>query len=98
MRAAEDGLRGLDSVREFRPDLALIDIGLPGIDGYEVARRLRADPDTRHIKLVALTGYGLAEDLARVMAAGFDRHLVKPVGIEQLMETIGSCMQERVKL
>ena len=98
VRAAEDGLRGLDAVREFRPDLALVDIGLPGIDGYEVARRLRADPDTRHIKLVALTGYGLAEDLARVMAAGFDRHLVKPVGIEQLMETIGSCMQERVKL
>ena len=98
VRAAEDGLRGLDAVREFRPDLALIDIGLPGIDGYEVARRLRADPDTRHIKLIALTGYGLAEDLARVMAAGFDRHLVKPVGIEQLMETIASCMREPLKL
>ena len=98
VRAAEDGLRGLDAVREFRPDLALVDIGLPGIDGYEVARRLRADPDTRHIRLVALTGYGLAEDLARVMAAGFDRHLVKPVGIEQLMETIASCMQEPLKL
>ena len=98
VRAAEDGLRGLDAVREFRPDLALVDIGLPGIDGYEVARRLRADPDTRHIKLVALTGYGLAEDLARVMAAGFDRHLVKPVGIEQLMETIASCMREPLKL
>ena len=98
VRAAEDGLRGLDAVREFRPDLALVDIGLPGIDGYEVARRLRADPDTRHIKLIALTGYGLAEDLARVMAAGFDRHLVKPVGIEQLMETISSCMREPLKL
>jgi len=98
VRAAEDGLRGLDAVREFRPDLALVDIGLPGIDGYEVARRLRADPDTRHIRLVALTGYGLAEDLARVMAAGFDRHLVKPVGIQQLMETIASCMQEPLKL
>ena len=98
VRAAEDGLRGLDAVREFRPDLALVDIGLPGIDGYEVARRLRADPDTRHIKLVALTGYGLAEDLARVMAAGFDRHLVKPVGIEQLMETIASCMREPLNL
>ncbi|MPQ55410.1 response regulator [Duganella sp. FT27W] len=98
VRAAEDGLRGLDAVREFRPDLALVDIGLPGIDGYEVARRLRADPDTRHIKLIALTGYGLAEDLARVMAAGFDRHLVKPVGIEQLMETIASCMREPLKL
>ncbi|KQQ36203.1 histidine kinase [Duganella sp. Leaf126] len=95
--AAEDGLRGLDAVRARRPDLALVDIGLPGIDGYEVARRLRADPDTRHIKLIALTGYGLAEDLARVMAAGFDRHLVKPVGIEQLMESIASCMREPAK-
>lgn len=98
VRAAEDGLRGLDAVRALHPDLALVDIGLPGIDGYEVARRLRADPATRHIKLIALTGYGLADDLARVMAAGFDRHLVKPVGIEQLMEAIASCMQEPVKL
>ncbi|MET0320784.1 MAG: response regulator, partial [Duganella sp.] len=94
VRAAEDGLRGLDAVREFRPDLALVDIGLPGIDGYEVARRLRADPATRHIKLIALTGYGLADDLKRVMDAGFDRHLVKPVDIEQLMEVIGTCAQE----
>ncbi|MDR7051322.1 signal transduction histidine kinase [Duganella sp. 3397] len=98
VRAAADGLRGLDAVREFCPDLALVDIGLPGIDGYEVARRLRADPATRHIKLIALTGYGLADDLARVMAAGFDRHLVKPVGIEQLMDAIESSMQEPVKL
>lgn len=98
VRAAEDGLRGLDAAREFRPDLALVDIGLPGIDGYEVARRLRADPATRHIKLIALTGYGLAEDLKRVMDAGFDRHLVKPVNIEQLMEEISTCAQEPAKL
>jgi signal transduction histidine kinase len=98
VRAAEDGLRGLDAVREFRPDLALVDIGLPGIDGYEVARRLRADPDTHHIKLIALTGYGLAEDLQRVMEAGFDRHLVKPVSIEQLMQAITTCVQEPEKL
>ena len=98
VRAAEDGLRGLDAAREFRPDLALVDIGLPDIDGYEVARRLRADPATRHIKLIALTGYGLAEDLKRVMDAGFDRHLVKPVNIEQLMEEISTCAQEPAKL
>jgi signal transduction histidine kinase len=96
--AAEDGLRGLDAVRALRPDLALVDIGLPGIDGYEVARRLRADPDTHHIKLIALTGYGLAEDLQRVMEAGFDRHLVKPVSIEQLMEAITTCVKEPEKL
>ena len=94
---AEDGLRGLEVAARFRPDLALVDIGLPGIDGYEVARRLRADPATRDIKLIALTGYGLAEDLRRVLDAGFDRHLVKPVDIDHLMEVIGSCTELPVK-
>jgi CheY-like chemotaxis protein len=72
------------------PDVALVDIGLPGIDGYEVARRLRKDEATRHIKLIALTGYGLADDQKRVMDAGFDLHLVKPVDINHLLEAIGS--------
>jgi signal transduction histidine kinase len=94
---AEDGLRGLEAAARFRPDLALVDIGLPGIDGYEVARRLRADPATRDIKLIALTGYGMAEDLRRVLDAGFDRHLVKPVDIDHLMEVIGSCTELPVK-
>lgn len=95
--AAADGLLGLSAAQAGQPDLALVDIGLPGIDGYEVARRLRADPATRDIKLIALTGYGLAEDLRRVMEAGFDRHLVKPVDIEQLMEVIGSCAPVAVR-
>ncbi|MYM34310.1 response regulator [Duganella sp. FT94W] len=95
--AAADGLLGLSAAQTGQPDLALVDIGLPGIDGYEVARRLRADPATRDIKLIALTGYGLAEDLRRVMEAGFDRHLVKPVDIEQLMEVIGSCAPVAVR-
>nr|WP_202413851.1 response regulator [Duganella sp. CY15W] len=95
--AAADGLLGLEAAVSYQPDLALVDIGLPGIDGYEVARRLRADPATRDIKLIALTGYGLAEDLRRVMEAGFDRHLVKPVDIDQLMEVIDSCAQVPVK-
>ena len=94
---AEDGLRGLEVAARFLPDLALVDIGLPGIDGYEVARRLRADPATRDIKLIALTGYGQAEDLRRVLDAGFDRHLVKPVDIDHLMEVIGSCAKLPVK-
>ena len=81
------------AAQQLLPDLALVDIGLPGIDGYEVARRLRADPATRDIKLIALTGYGLAEDLLRVMDAGFDRHLVKPVDIAQLMAAIDHCAQ-----
>jgi signal transduction histidine kinase len=97
VEAAADGLLGLSAALSYQPDLALVDIGLPGIDGYEVARRLRADPATREIKLIALTGYGLAEDLRRVMEAGFDRHLVKPVDIDQLMEVIDTCARVPVR-
>jgi signal transduction histidine kinase len=97
VQSAADGLLGVAAAQHSQPDLALVDIGLPGIDGYEVARRLRADPATRDIKLIALTGYGLADDLRRVMDAGFDRHLVKPVDIDQLMEAIDSCAQVPVK-
>ncbi|CAN7403900.1 response regulator [Pseudoduganella sp. LjRoot289] len=91
VRHAADGLQGLEVASAFRPDLALVDIGLPGIDGYEVARRLRASADTCGMKLIALTGYGLAEDQRRVLEAGFDMHLVKPVDIDHLMKAIGSC-------
>jgi signal transduction histidine kinase len=87
---AADGPAGLQLAARFLPGLALVDIGLPGIDGYEVARRLRADPATRAMKLIALTGYGLAEDRRRVLEAGFDLHLVKPVDIEQLVQAIGA--------
>ena len=89
---AGDGVQGVEMAFAEAPDVALVDIGLPGIDGYEVARRLRKDPATRGIKLIALTGYGLAEDQRRVLEAGFDLHLVKPVGIDKLLEAIGSCM------
>jgi signal transduction histidine kinase len=88
---AADGLQGLQAAASEHPDIALVDIGLPGIDGYEVARRMRANPDTHHIKLIALTGYGLAEDQRRVLDAGFDLHLVKPVDVEHLLKAIGNC-------
>lgn len=88
---AADGLQGVQMAFAHRPDVALVDIGLPGIDGYEVARRLRKHDDTRHIKLIALTGYGLAEDQRRVLDAGFDMHLVKPVDINHLLEAITQC-------
>ena len=87
---AADGVQGVEMASANTPDVALVDIGLPGIDGYEVARRLRKDPVTRGVKLIALTGYGLEEDQRRVLEAGFDLHLVKPVGIDQLLEAIGS--------
>ncbi len=77
--AAADGAQGYEIIERERPDVALVDLGLPGIDGYEVARRVRRDLADRPIRLVALTGYGRAEDRAAVSAAGFDEHLVKPV-------------------
>jgi signal transduction histidine kinase len=89
VRQAADGVQGVQTAHAAAPDVALVDIGLPGIDGYEVARRLRSDAGTRRIKLIALTGYGLADDQKRVMEAGFDVHLVKPVDINQLLDAIG---------
>jgi CheY-like chemotaxis protein len=78
----------LASVREFVPDVVLLDIGLPELDGYEVARRIRSDPSVGSVKLVALTGYGQAEDKQRARAAGFDDHLVKPVEMRALYDTL----------
>ena len=85
---AADGLQGVSQAQACMPDAALVDIGLPGIDGYEVARRLRADPATRGIRLIAVTGYGLPDDQRRVLEAGFDQHLVKPVMIGRLLEAL----------
>ena len=84
-----DGLDGVQQALAQLPKVALVDIGLPGIDGYEVARRLRANPQTQAMRLIALTGYGLAEDQRRVLEAGFDMHLVKPVDIAQLLGALG---------
>ncbi len=84
-----DGLDGVALATAHLPNVALVDIGLPGIDGYEVARRLRANPATGAMRLIALTGYGLAEDQRRVLEAGFDMHLVKPVDIAQLLGALG---------
>jgi two-component system, chemotaxis family, CheB/CheR fusion protein len=77
--AAMDGEGGCDAIVTHKPDVALIDIGLPGIDGYEVARRVRRDAACQSVRLIALTGYGQSSDIANAMAAGFDAHLVKPV-------------------
>ena len=86
---AADGLAGVESALTIAPDLALVDIGLPGLDGYEVARRLRRHPIGQRLRLVALTGYGLPEDRQRAMEAGFDQHLVKPVDPAQLAALLG---------
>jgi signal transduction histidine kinase/DNA-binding response OmpR family regulator len=83
-RLAHDGPSALLLAQQFRPQLAILDIGLPVMDGYEVARRLREMPALRQTRLVALTGYGQESDTARSRAAGFAMHLVKPVDVERL--------------
>ncbi len=87
---ARDGLSGLALIESVRPAVALIDIGLPGIDGFEVARRLRSQSDLHPMTVVALTGYGQAADRERALAAGFDHHLVKPVDLDALLRVLGN--------
>jgi signal transduction histidine kinase len=89
--AVADGPAGLALVQQQQPDIALIDIGLPGMDGYQLAALLRASPDTARLKLIALTGYGEEKDQQRARQAGFDLHLVKPVSAENLSEAIRLC-------
>jgi PAS domain S-box-containing protein len=85
---AHSGPQGIDRARELRPEVVLCDIGLPGMDGYGVARALRSDPVLRSTFLVAVSGYALAEDLQRAYAAGFERHLSKPVSLDVLEQVL----------
>jgi signal transduction histidine kinase len=84
VRVAHDGRAALDAAAKFHPDVALLDIGLPVMDGYELASRLKDLPDSRDIHLVAVTGYGQPRDRAASEAAGFAEHVVKPVDLERL--------------
>ena len=84
VRVAHDGVAALAAAREMNPDVVLLDIGLPKLDGLEVARSLRARADGPRPLLVAITGFGQADDRARTAAAGFDHHLTKPVDPKQL--------------
>ena len=79
VRIAHDGAAALDAVRDFRPDVAFLDIGMPGLTGYEVAQAVRAEPWGQEIKLIAVTGWGQPDVRLRARTAGFDRHLIKPI-------------------
>jgi PAS domain S-box-containing protein len=85
-----DGLEALRMAIEFRPDVVLLDIGMPGLDGYEVARRLRALKRERPLRIIAVTGWGQEADRTRSREAGFDVHLVKPVDATLLTSVIGN--------
>jgi CheY-like chemotaxis protein len=84
---AEDGVQGLEKLLEAPPDVALVDIGLPGLDGYEVARRVRASLG-QSVYLIALTGYGQAEDKKKALDAGFNVHLTKPADFVDLQNVL----------
>ena len=91
VREAHDAMQALAVLDEFVPEVALLDIGLPGLSGYDLAAVLRGDPRLAGMALIALTGYGREPDRARAIAGGFDEHLVKPVGIDTLFAAIARC-------
>jgi CheY-like chemotaxis protein len=87
VRVAHSGKEALEVLPDFRPDAVFLDIGLPGLDGLDVARRIRALPKQQDLTLVAATGRGWSEDRQRSLQAGFDHHLVKPLSLEDI-ETV----------
>jgi CheY-like chemotaxis protein len=88
IRLAHDGSSALQAAQDFRPDVVLLDIGLPRMDGYEVARRMRDRPDMQGVLLIALTGYARTDDAQKAELAGFDAHLVKPVDLRTLQSIV----------
>ena len=90
VRTAYDGPTALEVAIEFHPNIVLLDIGLPGIDGYEVAKRLRHEPDLSGVVLVAMTGYGTEADKQLSKDAGFNHHLVKPASFIKVKEILGT--------
>ncbi|MBM4439093.1 MAG: response regulator [Candidatus Rokubacteria bacterium] len=88
VEAVESGQEGIGRAEELRPQVVLCDIGLPDMDGLEVARRMRARPWSAETRLIALTGYGQPEDIRRALEAGFEAHLTKPINLDQLLALI----------
>lgn len=89
-QTANDGLQAVEAASDFRPDVVLLDIGLPQIDGYEACRRIRQQPGGSDVVMVAVTGWGQDEDRMRSSEAGFDHHLVKPVDQATLEDILAS--------
>jgi PAS domain S-box-containing protein len=88
VQRARDGLEALEVARSFNPDIVLMDLGMPNLNGYEAARRIRQEPWGREMALVATSGWGQDEDRRRTAEAGFDRHLVKPIALDALREAL----------
>jgi signal transduction histidine kinase/DNA-binding response OmpR family regulator len=95
VQTANEGVSAIELANEFDPDVVILDIGLPGMDGFEVARRLRQSEQSRNAVLIALTGYGEAESRLRSQQAGFDHHVVKPADIDFLLSLVGQASEAR---
>jgi CheY-like chemotaxis protein len=90
VRSAHDGLEAVDAAAEFQPDIVLLDLGLPKLNGFDAARRIREQPGGQERVLIALTGWGQEEDRCRTKDAGFDHHLTKPIDFEVLRELLAA--------
>jgi len=88
-RVAYAGRPAIEVAHEFKPEVAILDLGLPDLSGYDVARLLRQDPALARVELIALTGWGQEEHRRRALEAGFDHHVTKPVDLEQLGHLLG---------
>jgi CheY-like chemotaxis protein len=97
VRTVRDGLQAVEEAAAFRPDLALLDIGMPGLSGYDVARRIREQRWGQEIILIALTGWGQEEDKRKALQAGFDQHFTKPVSPNELARMIARLHAESVR-
>jgi two-component system, cell cycle response regulator DivK len=93
---AVDAERALESIRQARPDLILMDIGLPGMDGLTLARKLKADNDMKHIRVVALTAFAMKGDQEKAFDAGCDGYISKPIDTRSLPDQVARCLREGV--
>jgi PAS domain S-box-containing protein len=94
---AGDGTSALEAALEFEPDVVLLDLGLPGMNGYEVAQRMRQQPVLQNVVLAALTGYGQQSDRQRSQQMGFDHHLVKPIDVDELQQLLAAIAESRIR-
>jgi CheY-like chemotaxis protein len=94
VQTAHDGPMAVQAALDYRPDVMLLDIGLPGLNGYEVAKRIRQQPDLNNVVLVALTGYGQEADRQTSLQAGFNQHLIEPARFDQLQQILATVSQQ----
>jgi CheY-like chemotaxis protein len=90
---AMDGMTGVGAAHQYRPDLIVMDLGLPGLDGWEAARKIRSSPDTSHIPIIALTAHALTSDVSKAKEVGFDAYETKPVVYGRLMKKVGTLVK-----